>query len=70
MDGADSSLQPIQGGGQDGAGTNIGQGRVQLVDKISLSKDDNTFDGGHRPLPGSDSQGEELDDVGQLRLDP
>ena len=35
----------------------------------AIAEADDALDGGHRPLPGADDEGEQLHDVGQLGLD-
>ena len=70
MDRTDSPLHAVQGGGQDRAGADVGQSGAQLVDEVAATKCDDALDCRYRALTGSHRQGEELDDVGQLRLDP
>ena len=70
VNGAHPALHTVQGSGQDGTGTDVGQGDGQFVDKVATSERDDALNGGHRPLTGSHGQSEELDDVGQLGLDP
>ena len=69
VDGTDPPLHTVQGGGQDGAGADVGQGGTQLLDEIASPERNDAFDGGHGSLTGPHGQGEELDDVGQLGLD-
>ena len=70
MDGTDSPLHTVQGCGQDRAGANVGQSAAQLVDEVAPAQRDDALDGRHRTLTGPHRQGQQLDDVGQLRLDP
>ena len=58
-----------QGGGQHGAGAHLGQGQRQLVDQRAAPQGHDPLNGGDRPLARAHHQREELDDVGQLRLD-
>ena len=52
------------------ANIDLSAAEVQLVNEVAAAQRDDTLDGRHRALTGPHRQGQQLDDVGQLRLDP